>query len=61
MKKILLIAAIALMTVVSALAQKIEVVDANGNGIPMVSVTTESGDYIGKTAQLKAIEALKHH
>ena len=49
MKKFLLMVAVAIMTAMGAQAQKIEVVDANGNGIPMVSVTTESGEYIGKT------------
>ena len=49
MKKILLMAAVAMMTAMCAQAQKIEVVDADGNGIPLVSVTTENGVYIGKT------------
>lgn len=49
MKKILLIVAVAMMTAMSAMAQKIEVMDADGNGIPLVSVTTEDGVYIGKT------------
>lgn len=38
-----------MMTVMNAMAQKIEVVDADGNGIPLVSVTTEDGVFIGKT------------
>ena len=50
MKKILLIA-VTIMTAMSAMAQKIEVVDADGNGIPLVSVTTEDGVFIGKTDQ----------
>ena len=49
MKKILMLAAVALMTAVSTLAQRIEVVDAEGNGIPLVSVTTEDGVFVGKT------------
>ena len=49
MKKILMLAAVAMMTAVSAMAQRIEVVDADGNGIPLVSVMTEDGVYIGKT------------
>ena len=49
MNKILMMVAVAMMTAVGAKAQKIEVVDANGNGIPLVSVTTEDGAYIGKT------------
>ena len=42
-------AVVAMMTAMGAQAQKIEVVDADGNGIPLVSVTTEDGVYIGKT------------
>ncbi len=49
MKKILLMAAAAIMTAMSAQAQKIEVVDADGQGIPLVSVLTEDGTYIGTT------------
>lgn len=49
MKKYLLMAAVVMMTAMSAQAQKIEVVDVDGNGIPLVSVTTENGVYIGKT------------
>ena len=41
--------AVAMMTAVSAQAQRIEVVDAEGNGIPLVSVTTEGGVFVGKT------------
>ena len=41
--------AVVLMTTVSAMAQRIEVVDAEGNGIPLVSVTTEDGVFVGKT------------
>ena len=49
MKKILIMVAFAMMTAICAQAQKIEVVDADGNGIPLVSVTTEDGVFIGKT------------
>ena len=49
MNKILMLAAVAMMTAVSAMAQRIEVVDAEGNGIPLVSVTTEDGVFVGKT------------
>lgn len=42
-------AAVAMMTVVSAQAQRIEVVDADGHGIPLVSVLTEDGVLIGTT------------
>ena len=49
MKKILLMVAAAIMTAMSAQAQKIQIVDNNGNGIPLVSVLTEEGTYIGTT------------
>ncbi|MBQ4386688.1 MAG: hypothetical protein II822_03675 [Prevotella sp.] len=49
MKKILMMVAVTLMTAMSAMAQRIEVVDADGNGIPLVSVTTEDGVFVGKT------------
>ena len=49
MNKILMLVAVAMMTAVSAQAQRIEVVDADGNGIPLVSVTTEDGVFVGKT------------
>ena len=47
MKKILLTVAVAIMTAVSAQAQKLQVVDNDGNAIPLVSVMTENGTYIG--------------
>jgi hypothetical protein len=49
MRKTIILVAVAMMTAISAKAQKVEVVDANGNGIPLVSVTTEDGVFIGKT------------
>ena len=49
MKKLILMAAVAMMTAMSAQAQKIEVVDAGGQGIPLVSVLTVDGTYIGTT------------
>lgn len=49
MKKILLMAVAALMATMSAQAQRIEVVDTDGHGIPLVCVTTEDGNYIGTT------------
>ena len=42
-------AAVAMMTAVSAQAQRIEVMDADGHGIPLVSVLTEDGVLIGTT------------
>ena len=41
--------AVMLMIVICAKAQRIEVVDAEGHGIPMVSVLTEDGNLIGTT------------
>ena len=42
-------AAVALMTAFNVHAQRIQVVDNDGNGIPLVSVLTEDGTYIGTT------------
>ena len=41
--------AVAIMTAMSAQAQKIQVVDNDGNAIPLVSVMNEDGTYIGTT------------
>lgn len=41
--------AVAMMTAISAQAQKIEVVGADGHGIPLASVLTEDGNLIGTT------------
>lgn len=49
MKKIFAMVAVAMMTAVSAEAQRIEVVDGDGHGIPLVSVLTEDGVLIGRT------------
>ena len=49
MKKFLLIVAVVMMAAISAKAQKIQVVDDDGNGIPLVSVLTENGVLIGTT------------
>ena len=49
MKKILVMVVVAMMTAISAQAQKIEVVGADGHGIPLVSVLTEDGNLIGTT------------
>ena len=59
MKKILMLAAVAMMTSMSAIAQRIEVVDAEGNGIPLVSVTTEDGVFVGKTDQNGVLDDVK--
>jgi hypothetical protein len=49
MKKALLIAVAAIMTAMSMNAQKIQVVDNNGHGIPFVHILTEDGNIIGNT------------
>ena len=49
MKKTLVMVVVAMMTAISAQAQKIEVVGADGHGIPLVSVLTEDGNLIGTT------------
>ena len=49
MKKILLAVAVAIMTAMSAQAQKIQTVDKNGQPIPYASIFTEAGDIIGTT------------
>ena len=49
MKKILLAVAVAIMTAMSAQAQKIQTVDKNGQPIPYASIFTEAGDIIGRT------------
>lgn len=49
MRKILLMALAAMMVSISAQAQRLHVVDDDGNGIPLVSVLTENGVLIGTT------------
>ena len=49
MKKILLMVAVAIMTATTMNAQRIQVVDNEGQGIPLVSVLTEDGNLIGTT------------
>lgn len=41
------------------MAQKIEVVDADGHGIPLVSVLTEDGTLIGTTDLSGALSDVK--
>lgn len=50
MKKILFMAAVLLMAVIGAKAQRIKVVDSDGNGIHLVRVLTEDGNMIGTTS-----------
>jgi len=49
MKKILLMVAVAMMTALNVNAQRIQVVDNDGKGIPLVSVLTADGNLIGTT------------
>lgn len=49
MKKVITFITFVTIAAMSAQAQKIEVVDADGQGIPLVSVLTEDGTYIGTT------------
>ena len=48
-KKLLAMAAVAIMTAMNVSAQRIQVTDNGGNGIPMVSVLAEDGTFIGTT------------
>ena len=50
MKKILFILAAFMLIATAAKAQKIEVVDTDGNGIHLVTVLTEDGNMIGTTS-----------
>lgn len=47
--RVALLTVVAIMTAMSAQAQKIQIVDNDGNAIPLVSVMTEGGTYIGTT------------
>ena len=49
MKKCLITMAVLIWGAMGAMAQKIQIVDKDGNGLPLVSVITESGTYIGTT------------
>lgn len=49
MRKHLLIIVAAMAVTIGVQAQRIEVVDAEGHGIPLVSVLTEEGNFIGTT------------
>ena len=49
MRKIIVMIAVSIMTAMSAQAQKIQTVDSDGHAIPLVSVTTEDGVFIGTT------------
>ena len=49
MKRTFAIIAVVMMTALSVQAQKITVVDDDGHGIPLVSVSTEDGTLIGTT------------
>lgn len=49
MKQIIMMVVAAMMATMSAQAQKMKIVDAKGQGIPLVSVLTEDGVFIGTT------------
>jgi len=49
MKKLLFLAAVALMTAMGAEAQKIRTIDKDGQPVPYVSVMTANSDFIGVT------------
>ena len=49
MKRLFTILVVAIMTALSALAQKIQVVDDEGHAISLASVLTEDGVLIGTT------------
>jgi hypothetical protein len=49
MKKFLLMMAVAMMTALSAQAQKIKVVDGDNNAVSYASVLSPTGEYIGIT------------
>ena len=49
MKRVIQMVFVAIMVSISAQAQKIQVADADGNAIPLVSVLTEDGVLIGST------------
>lgn len=49
MRQNLLVLAVAVMAAIVANAQRIQVVDSKGHGIPLVSVLTEDGNFIGAT------------
>ena len=49
MKKILLILAVCALAAISVRAQKIQVVDDEGLGVPLASILTEDGVMIGTT------------
>ena len=53
MKKVLVMVAVAMMTVMGAQAQKIQVVDNDGNAIPLVSVMTEDGVHLRRMGHLR--------
>jgi hypothetical protein len=59
MRKLHLILAAFLMTVLGVQAQRLEVVDTDGNGIHLVSVLTEEGNMIGTTNLEGVIADLK--
>ena len=49
MRKVLLMAAVAIMTAMSAQAQKLQTVDKDGQPVPYASIISEDGNIIGTT------------
>lgn len=49
MRRILFLAVAVIMAIVSAHAQKMKVIDSDGNAVPYASVLTPTGEYIGIT------------
>ena len=47
--RLLMVVAVTMMTAINVCAQRIQVVDNEGQGIPLVSVLTEDGNLIGTT------------
>ena len=61
MKKNLIVIFICLMAAMNVSAQRLQVVDKDGQGIPLVSILTEDGNYIGKTDLDGVIADVKGH
>lgn len=59
MRKIIVMMAVGIITTASAQAQKIQTVDDDGHPIPLVSVTTDEGMFIGTTDLNGTLEDVK--
>ena len=58
-KRILVMIAAVMMTVVNISAQRLQVVDSDGQGIPLASVLTEDGIFIATTDLNGVVEDVK--